>query len=54
MGATTHGRALDGGCVRVAGVNFHNPAKTIGLVGVFRGIETGVVLMPVVACTTLS
>ena len=52
--ATTHGCALDGCGIGVVGINFNNPTKAVGFVGVLRGIKTGIMLVPTVTNTAFS
>ena len=47
--AATHRGALHGGGAGVVGVNFHNPAKAVGFVGVLDRVKARVMLMPAVA-----
>ena len=49
MSAASHGCTLHRGCVGIVGINFNNPTKAVGFVGVLRSIKTSIVLVPTVA-----
>ena len=49
MSAASHGGALDRGGIGVVRVNFNNPTKAVGFIGVLGCIKTGIVLVPTVA-----